>query len=123
MLGEEWTLVCPSLLFAQVLRVLKPGGHAVVFAAPGTQHLRMISLQLAGFEMRDVVAWVTKQGFPKGGNVGVGIDKMMGENSDDLEAPVRLVDITGSKYAEAMEREADTRRWRGRRTSEERPWS
>ena len=106
-LGETWDGGVPNpALFAEVLRVLRPGGHAVIFAGARTQHLMMLSLQLAGFEICDVVAWINLEGFPKGGNVGLGIDKLHGANSDDLDAPLRLVsDIAGSNYADALKRE------------------
>lgn len=46
-------------------RALKPGGHALVWAIPRTSHWTAMALELAGFEIRDVVMHVFKTGFPK----------------------------------------------------------
>src|SRR5690606_30332620 len=45
-------------IWREVYRVLKPGGHALVFAGTRTQDLMTISLRLAGFEVRDVIEWL-----------------------------------------------------------------
>src|SRR5699024_1387454 len=62
----------------EVYRVLKPGGHALVFAGTRTQDLMTISLRLAGFEVRDVIEWLYFSGFPKSHNVGKAFDRRAG---------------------------------------------
>lgn len=42
----------------EVYRVLKPGGHAFVWALPRVQHNTMQALEDAGFEVRDVVSYL-----------------------------------------------------------------
>ena len=42
---------------AQVLRVLKPGGFLLMFAAPRLSHRAAVAIEDAGFEVRDVLAW------------------------------------------------------------------
>lgn len=65
-MGKAWDAwVPPPELWREVLRVLKPGGHALVFAGSRTQDLMGMSLRLAGFEMRDVIQWLNGEGFPK----------------------------------------------------------
>jgi site-specific DNA-methyltransferase (adenine-specific) len=64
---DAW--VPPPELWHEVLRVLKPGGHALVFASSRTQDLMSISLRLAGFEIRDTLQWLYGSGFPKSHNV------------------------------------------------------
>jgi DNA modification methylase len=54
------------------LRALKPGGHAVVFGGTRTHHRLVAGLEDAGFEIRDTLAWLFGQGFPKSLNVGDG---------------------------------------------------
>lgn len=54
---------------AEVLRVLKPGGHAVVFGSPRTYHRLTAGLEDAGFEIRDTLAWLFGSGFPKSRNL------------------------------------------------------
>jgi site-specific DNA-methyltransferase (adenine-specific) len=50
---------------AECLRVLKPGGHALVWAIPRTSHWTATAWEDAGFEIRDRVAHVFGSGFPK----------------------------------------------------------
>jgi site-specific DNA-methyltransferase (adenine-specific) len=64
-------------VFQEVLRVLKPGGHCLVWSIPRTSHWTAMSLENAGFEIRDCVYHIQGQGFPKSHNVGMGIDKKM----------------------------------------------
>jgi site-specific DNA-methyltransferase (adenine-specific) len=59
-------------------RVLKPGGHALVWALPRTSHWTGMALQLAGFEIRDRVSHLFGSGFPKSLDVSKGIDKLAG---------------------------------------------
>jgi DNA modification methylase len=89
--GETWTpsgrgfmnkswdaWVPPPELWREVFRVLKHGGHALVFAGSRTQDLMSISLRLAGFEVRDTLQWLYGSGFPKSHNVSKAIDKWGG---------------------------------------------
>lgn len=47
------------------LRVLKPGGSALVWAHPRTSHWTAWALEDAGFEIRDVLVHIHSQGMPK----------------------------------------------------------
>tara|TARA_Y100001973_G_scaffold106791_1_gene187701 strand:+ start:6342 stop:7982 length:1641 start_codon:yes stop_codon:yes gene_type:complete len=67
---EEWARQC--------LRVLKPGGHIIAFAATRTIHRIMYSLENQGFEIRDLISWLYFSGFPKSHNVSKAIDKHFG---------------------------------------------
>lgn len=53
----------------EALRVLKPGGHLLSFAATRTFHRMTVGIEDAGFEVRDLVAWSYGTGYPKGTNV------------------------------------------------------
>jgi len=58
-MGKTWDSFVPGpAIWREVYRVLKPGGHALVFAGTRTQDLMTISLRLAGFEIRDVIEWL-----------------------------------------------------------------
>ena len=57
----------------EVFRVLKPGAHAVVCGAPRAYHRMACGLEDAGFEIRDCLAWLFGQGFPKSLNLGEGL--------------------------------------------------
>ena len=69
-MGKSWDAwVPPPELWREVHRVLKHGGHALVFAGSRTQDLMSVALRLAGFEVRDAVQWLYGSGFPKSHNV------------------------------------------------------
>lgn len=62
---EEWT----ALWAKEVLRVLKPGGHLISFAAPRSYHRMTSGIEDAGFEIRDQIQWIFGSGFPKSHNL------------------------------------------------------
>ena len=75
-MGKDWdSFVPPPAVWAECLRVLKPGGHMAVFAGSRTQDLMGLSIRLAGFEIRDTLGWVYGSGFPKSMDVSKAIDK------------------------------------------------
>jgi hypothetical protein len=57
-------LLTPRL--AECLRVLKPGGYALVWALPRTSHWTGTAVEDAGFEVREKVYHLFGQGMPKG---------------------------------------------------------
>jgi site-specific DNA-methyltransferase (adenine-specific) len=58
-------------LFAiEAVRILKPGSHIAMFGSPRRHHRQMSGLEDAGFEIRDCLAWMFGQGFPKSHNFG-----------------------------------------------------
>lgn len=70
-MGKTWdSFVPPPSLWDEVYRVLKPGGHTLIFAGSRTQDLMGLSLRLAGFEIRDCIQWIYGSGFPKSLNIG-----------------------------------------------------
>jgi len=67
-LGETWDggdVAIDPETWAGVLRVLKPGGHLVAFGHPRTYHRLAVAIEDAGFELRDLIAWLYGSGFPK----------------------------------------------------------
>src|SRR5690606_16241690 len=79
-------------------RVLKPGGHALVFAGTRTQDLMTISLRMAGFEIRDVVEWLYFQGFPKSLDVSKAFDKRAGAEREVIGTKYTVPDIRSNSY-------------------------
>jgi len=55
--------------WAQVLRVLKPGGHVAAFGASRGYHRMACAIEDAGFEIRDSLMWIYGTGFPKSHNL------------------------------------------------------
>ena len=79
-MGKKWDYDVPSVeVWAECLRVLKPGGHLLAFAGTRTQHRMAVRIEDAGFEIRDMIAWVYGSGFPKSLDVSKAIDKCNGE--------------------------------------------
>jgi DNA modification methylase len=69
-MGKKWDYDVPSVdVWAECLRVLKPGGHLLAFAGTRTQHRMACRIEDAGFEIRDMIAWVYASGFPKSHNL------------------------------------------------------
>lgn len=69
-MGLEWDSDIPSVeIWMECLRVLKPGGHLLAFAGTRTQHRMAVRIEDAGFEIRDMIAWVYGSGFPKSKNL------------------------------------------------------
>lgn len=78
-MGKKWDYDVPSVeIWAECLRVLKPGGHLLAFAGTRTQHRMAVRIEDAGFEIRDMIAWVYGSGFPKSLDVSKAIDKNAG---------------------------------------------
>ncbi len=58
-MGKTWDNFVPQpVQWRECYRVLKPGGHLLSFAGTRTQDLVALGIRLAGFEIRDLVAWV-----------------------------------------------------------------
>ena len=70
-MGKKWDAMPPGVEWAEAcLRVLKPGGHLVAFGGTRTVHRLAMSIEDAGAEIRDTLAWVYFSGFPKSLNLG-----------------------------------------------------
>ncbi len=68
---REWASEC--------YRLLKPGGHLLAFGSPRCYHQLGMGIELAGFEVRDTIAWLFAQGFPKSLDVAKAIDTKGGD--------------------------------------------
>ena len=65
-MGAAWDrFVPPPALWDEVYRVLKPGGYLVSFAGTRTQDLMGMSIRLAGFRLKDTIAWARGDSFNK----------------------------------------------------------
>ena len=78
-MGKTWDSFVPGpSVWRECLRVLKPGGHLLAFFGTRTQYMGTLAIRLAGFEVRDSIAWVYGSGFPKSLDVSKAIDKTGG---------------------------------------------
>lgn len=73
-MSKKWDYQIPSVdIWKQVLRVLKPGGHALICCGTRTQHRMVLNVEDAGFDVRDICLHLYGSGFPKSHNIGNGI--------------------------------------------------
>ena len=78
-MAKKWDYDVPSVeVWKEAVRVLKPGGHALIACGTRTQHRMVCNIEDAGFEVRDVVSWIYGSGFPKSLNISKAIDKAAG---------------------------------------------
>ena len=82
-MGKKWDYDVPSVeLWKEVFRVLKEGGYLLSFSGTRTQHRMAVNIEDAGFEIRDMIAWVFGSGFPKSHNIGKAVDKLRGNERE-----------------------------------------
>ena len=75
-MGKKWDYDVPSVeIWKENLRVLKPGGTALIFAGSRTQHRMAINIEDAGFILKDCIMWLYGSGFPKSTDISKQIDK------------------------------------------------
>ena len=76
--GRHQWVAWMEAIAKECLRVLKPGGHALVWSIPRTSHWTGWAWENAGWEPRDGIAHLQGQGFPKSHNIPANIDKLLG---------------------------------------------
>jgi site-specific DNA-methyltransferase (adenine-specific) len=105
-MGKRWDYDVPSVeVWAECLRVLKPGGHLLAFAGTRTQHRMAVRIEDAGFEIRDMIAWVYGSGFPKSLDVSKAIDRAAGAERE-VVGQKKVPDIKGDAYGTMNEKQA-----------------
>ncbi len=68
-MGKRWDVDVPGAeVWAEALKVLKPGGYLLAFAGTRTYHRMAVAIEDAGFEIRDQIGWAYGSGFPKSHN-------------------------------------------------------
>ena len=98
-MGAAWDSFVPGpRVWREVLRVLKPGGHAVVFAGTRTVDLMGISVRLAGFDVRDTIHWSYYSGFPKSLDISADIDRLAGAEREVVGRATHLHSRGAAKY-------------------------
>ena len=87
-MGKSWdnTGIANDVdMWKECLRVLKPGGHLLAFGGTRTYHRMASAIEDAGFEVRDMIEWVYGSGFPKSLNIGKAVDKLQGNEREEVE--------------------------------------
>jgi hypothetical protein len=95
-MGKDWDAWVPGPeVWKECLRVLKPGGHILVFAGTRSMDLMSMAIRLSGFELRDKLMWVYGSGFPKSLSVDKSLNAMKIKNEADVEKEIDMVDKSG----------------------------
>lgn len=76
--GREQWIAWMQGIATEVLRVLKPGTHTLVWALPRTSHWTATAWENAGFELRDIITYLFGSGFPKNRDISKALDKEAG---------------------------------------------
>lgn len=76
--GKRQWIAWMQSVAEECLRILKPGGHALVWAIPRTSHWTATAWEDAGFGTRDCIYHIFGSGFPKSHDIGKAIDKKAG---------------------------------------------
>ena len=94
-MGKKWDYDVPGVdIWAECLRVLKPGGHLLAFAGTRTQHRMAVRIEDAGFEIRDMIMWHHGQGFPKSKNLGYGFGSALKPATEPITMARKPLDGT-----------------------------
>lgn len=80
--GRDKWIAWMEEIAIEALRVIKPGGHCLVWTLPRTSHWTAMAWENAGFEIRDKLAHIFGSGFPKSLNVGFAVNKLQGNDRE-----------------------------------------
>ena len=84
-MNKHWDYDVPQVeVWQEIYRVLKPGAHILCACGTRTQHRMAVNIEDAGFEIRDVITWHYGSGFPKSLDIGKAVDKLQGNEREDL---------------------------------------
>jgi len=113
-MGKKWDYDVPEVdIWKEAFRVLKPGGHLLSFAGTRTYHRMAVNVEDAGFDIRDMISWLYGSGFPKSLNIGKQIDKIQGNEREDLgfdKTRHRIVKNHNQKcYSHFRQKDADNK--------------
>lgn len=97
--GRDRWIAWHAERLAEAARVLKPGGHALVWALPRTSHWTAMAVEDAGLEIRDCLTHLFGSGFPKSLDVGKAIDKAAGAERKVIGPPRGIGGRDPAKHA------------------------
>jgi hypothetical protein len=88
-MGMTWDATVPGMeVWAEVLRVLKPGAHLMAFGGTRTHHRLICAIEDVGFEIRDCLMYMFGSGFPKSHDINKAIQKA---SKQEAERDMRFV--------------------------------
>ena len=97
---SEW-IAWMETVAAECIRVIKPGGHALVWAIPRTSHWTGMAWENAGWTPREKIYHIFGSGFPKSQNIGKAIDKCGASEGMAIRMEIsRLIKASGISNTE-----------------------
>ena len=118
-MGNVWDAYVPQPVFwKEAIRTLKPGGHTLCFFSSRTYDIGVMSMRLAGFEIRDTITWNFGSGFPKSHNIGKSYDKKVGNERELGESKGTYI----SKGGQLLGDNTRTERFESKGTSQWEGW-
>jgi len=85
-MGKDWDGRIPGIeIWAEALRVCKPGAMLAAFGGSRTHHHLMCAIEGGGWEIRDCMMWIYGSGFPKNHDIGKSIDKDNGKKRNVIK--------------------------------------
>lgn len=115
--GEKWDntgIAYNADTWRTFMRVLKPGGYMIAFGGSRTFHRILCAIEDAGFEIRDVLMWLYGNGFPKGQNISVAIDKSLGHKHEVLAEYSKIMD---ERWIDPTPISDEAKQWEGWNTT------
>jgi site-specific DNA-methyltransferase (adenine-specific) len=116
-MGKDWDggdIAFQTDLWAEVLRVLKPGGYIFAFSSSRTYHRMAVAIEDAGFITHPMHAWVFGQGLPKAHSVAIDREKTLCTTIQKDEKTVWIYCEDGVEMArEPPFRHEDANKWFG----------
>lgn len=106
---DAWVAWMTSVM-RECLRVLKPGGHALVWAIPRTSHWTGWAIESAGFDVRDRVSHLFGSGFPKSLDISKALDAAAGAKRERVGSKIEL-GVWNSKKGQPGQNEGWQRPW------------
>lgn len=92
-MSKRWDYDIPDVeIFAEMLRVTKPGALLFCFGGSRTFHRLTCAIEDAGWEIRDCMMWLYGSGFPKSHAVGKAIDRTLGGEREIVAERIKLGD-------------------------------
>jgi site-specific DNA-methyltransferase (adenine-specific) len=94
-MGKQWDggdVAFRPETWAEVFRVLKPGGYLVACGGTRTYHRMVCAIEDAGFIIHPMLVWAFGQGFPKATNLSKMFDRVAGAEREVVGQRDRYLD-------------------------------